>query len=124
MLVMVRLIIAGSRYFADYAFVARTVDAICAENAIAVDEIVSGAAPGVDRLAVRYAGERKLPCKLFPADWKRYGRSAGPRRNKEMAMYGDMLIAFTGGGKGTENMIEEMRRRGKKVIVVNIGGEI
>ena len=66
-------------------------------------EVVSGDAPGADQLGIDIANEMKLPVKHFPADWVTFGRSAGPRRNKEMADYGDACILFPG-GKGTMNM--------------------
>ncbi|MDD4051129.1 MAG: DUF2493 domain-containing protein [candidate division Zixibacteria bacterium] len=113
-----RLIIAGSRDCTDYQTISTEVDQIMDEYPIT--EIVSGGARGVDALGERYAREHGLPCTRFPADWSRYGRSAGPRRNREMAAYGDFLIAFTSGGPGTTNMIREMRQVGKPVVVVDL----
>jgi len=44
---------------------------------------------------------------LFSADWSKYGKSAGYKRNKQMALYADVLIAFwDGNSKGTKLMIE------------------
>lgn len=115
-----RVIIAGSRDYTDYTVISNTVTTVANKFDLKITEIVSGGARGVDALGERYALEHGYPCKRFPADWSRYGRSAGPRRNQEMARYGDALIAFTSGGPGTTNMIQTMRKTGKPVFIVNL----
>ena len=57
--------------------------------------------------------------KIIQADWQKYGKRAGPIRNKEMADYADTLIAFWDGqSRGTKNMIETARSQNLNVIVV------
>lgn len=69
--------------------------------------LVSGTARGADSYGERWATEKGIPIQQFPADWKRYGRGAGPRRNKVMAQNADGLIAvWDGKSRGTESMIE------------------
>ena len=46
----------------------------------AVNLIISGGARGADSLAERFAKENGIPFKLFPANWDRYGKSAGYKR--------------------------------------------
>lgn len=115
-----RVIIAGSRDYTDYTVISNTVTTVANKFDLKITEIVSGGARGVDALGERYALEHGFPCKRFPADWDQYGRSAGPRRNQEMAQYGDALIAFTSGGPGTTNMIQTMKNAGKLVFIVNL----
>ncbi len=68
--------------------------------------LIHGAATGADTLAARLWDG---PKEAHPAEWQRYGKSAGPIRNKEMAESGiEMLLAFPG-GKGTEHMKEVCR---------------
>lgn len=61
-----------------------------------------------------------IPFKLFPADWEKYGKAAGPIRNQQMAEYGNVLLAFDRGTKGTKNMIETARRNHLRGFVVSI----
>ena len=74
-----------------------------------VSEIISGTAQGVDKLGEQIAQKYGIPVKRFPADWSRFGKSAGYRRNTEMANYADTLVAvWDGQSKGTKHMIDIM----------------
>jgi hypothetical protein len=115
-----KVIIAGSRHFTDFEFVRKTVDDFLVIAGIEVEEIVSGGARGIDALGERYAREHDYPLKRFPADWERYGRAAGSIRNKQMAEYADVLIAFSSGGKGTKNMINQMVMQRKHRHIVHL----
>ena len=118
-----KLIVAGTRSFNDYELLRSVITQLFMKRHCWIidwnEEIVSGGAPGADTLAVRYATEADMPFKVFPADWKKYGRSAGPRRNRQMAEYADAAIVFWDGkSRGTQNMIQQMRELGKPVEVV------
>lgn len=118
-----KLIIAGTRSFNDYELLRSILSTLFMKRRCWTinwnEEIVSGGAPGADTLAVRYATEADIPFKVFPTDWKKYGRSAGPRRNRQMAEYADAAIVFWDGkSRGTQNMIQQMRELGKPVEVV------
>ena len=114
---MFRVIIAGSRDFSDYDALKSYADVklsnISRRDSI---EVVSGCARRADTLGERYAEERGYGIKKFPADWNRYGKSAGYLRNVEMAEYADALIAFWDGkSKGTEHMIRIAKNRGLRI---------
>ena len=118
-----KLIIAGTRSFNNYEMLRDAVFAALLEQARWTygfsAEIVSGGAPGADTLAVTLATAHKWPFKIFPADWEKHGRAAGPIRNKQMAKYADMAIVFWDGkSRGAQNMIQQMREAGKPVQVV------
>lgn len=82
------------------------------------DEIVSGGARGVDKLGEEWAWAYGIPCKVFPANWNSFGKSAGIMRNMEMGDYADALVAvWNGYSKGTEHMIKYMEALGKPVFV-------
>lgn len=82
--------------------------------------IVHGNAAGADRIAHQEAQKAGLLVEAHPADWEQYGKSAGPRRNIEMADLGaDLCIAFWDGrSTGTNHMITVASERGIPVEVV------
>lgn len=72
--------------------------------------IISGMARGADTIAAEWAIEKNVPLMKFPANWKEYGKSAGPIRNREMLKKGnpDMVLAFhdnINASKGTKDMV-------------------
>lgn len=105
---MLKVIVAGSRDFDIFSKVEDTLMMYFKEHKLhrADVEIVSGAARGADRLGEQFAIKYGLKLTKFPADWDKYGKSAGYRRNAEMAKYADVLFAFWDGkSKGTQHMI-------------------
>lgn len=104
-----KLIIAGGRDFNDYDLLCNEVILLLEQSITPLElvEIVSGGASGADKLGEVFAQEYKLPVKRFPADWKTFGRAAGPIRNSHMAKYGSHLVAFWDGkSRGTANMMK------------------
>ena len=83
---MMRIVIAGSRGFEDYALLEQTLGRIL-DKQIEPVELVSGHAKGADLLAERFAKENDLPIHIIKPDWKTYGRAAGPIRNRQMLDY-------------------------------------
>lgn len=113
-----KLIIAGGRNFTNYDLLCEEVGKLTSE--ISEVEIVSGGAKGADMLGEHYAIDNNLQVKRFPADWERYGKAAGFKRNAEMAQYADHCICFWDGqSKGTGHMINLAKKSGLKVKVVN-----
>jgi len=112
-----KVIVAGSRKFYDYMQLMTVLIDMLEFDLI--DEIVSGGAEGADYLGETFARECEIDLKIFHADWKKHGKSAGPRRNRKMAEYADCLIAFWDGkSPGTKNMIEEAEKKGLKIVIV------
>ena len=80
--------------------------------------VVHGGARGADTEAAIIAAALGLVVEPWPADWQRYGRSAGPRRNGAMLAGGtDLVLAFPGGA-GTADMVARARRTGVPVRLV------
>ena len=101
-----RLIIAGSRNFHDYDLLKSKLDYFLANVLIPI-EIVSGTANGADKLGEKYAAEKGLAVKQFPADWDKHGKKAGYLRNKQLAEYATHCVCFWDGkSNGTKIMIE------------------
>lgn len=104
-----KVVVAGSR--SGWAgSIQEAVDA----SGFEVTELVHGAAGGVDSQAALWARANGIPERSFPAAWGKWGRSAGPIRNREMAEYADALIALPG-DIGTRNMVKQARERGMQV---------
>lgn len=114
---MLKVIVAGSRGFDDYELLQDRLDFYLVYQSDV--EIVSGTARGADQLGERYAFERGYAVKQFPADWDTYGKSAGYRRNAEMAEYADAAIIFWDGkSRGSKHMIDLAKAKGLRVRVV------
>lgn len=109
-----KTIIAGSRTIVDYELVKQAIQ----QSQFEITEVISGNAPGPDRLGIRWATENKIPYKIFHANWNSFGRAAGILRNKQMGDYSDALIAiWDGTSRGTKHMIEYATQNGLNVFV-------
>lgn len=110
-----KVIVAGGRDFNNYELLHKTMVGL----SMKVDEVVCGCARGADTLGEQWAKEHNIPVVHFEPNWDLYGNSAGFIRNAEMAEYADFLVAFWDlKSKGTEHMIETMKRKGKGGLVV------
>ena len=117
-----RVVIAGCRDYNNYDEAKPYID-FCLSNIRKENNIVivSGCASGADAIGERYAEENGFKVEKYPADWKTYGRSAGPRRNKQMAEVSDYVICFWDEeSKGTKSMIDYARKCGKPVKIKKI----
>lgn len=104
-----KLIIAGGRDFNNPEIFINAMEELIKKLDINLDnlEIVSGTAVGADKMGEEWALINSIPIKYFPAKWVTYGKSAGYRRNAQMADYADVLLAFWDGkSKGTKHMID------------------
>jgi len=95
-------------------FLNSTLDAIHKETPIT--NLINGAGNGADMLAIVWTAKNFILTTLFPADWERHGKSAGPIRNKQMLDEGkpDLVVAFAG-GRGTANMVKQAMAAGVSV---------
>lgn len=121
-----RIIVCGGRHFNDYERLKDEIDKVIAKfnRYVHEIEIVSGHCAGADQLGEQYARERGYPCKVFPANWEKHGRSAGPIRNSEMIQYASevnvpIVVAFVSPrSKGTKDTVRKAQKKGFKVVVV------
>ena len=112
-----KVIIAGSRTIIDYSCIAMAVE--MSEWCEQITEIVSGCADGVDQLGIMFAENFGITIAEFHPDWKTYGKQAGFKRNEEMAVYGDALIAIQeNSSRGTSHMVQTMRNLNKPVYLM------
>lgn len=82
--------------------------------------IISGGASGADTLAEEFASAFGLEEEIYPAEWKKYGKSAGMIRNKTIVDRCDMMLAFYGPDgptPGTQGSVRLAKEAGKIVKV-------
>ena len=126
-----RVLVCGGRDFRDKQKLSETLDAIVPRTAadrygnwLPSDiTILSGGAPGADRMAADWAVVNWCDLREFPANWRAHGPAAGPIRNQRMIDEGmpDLVVAFPG-GRGTADMVSRARKAGIEVIEVPASG--
>lgn len=112
-----RIVVAGCRNYNNYSEAKKFID-FCTKN---IKEkytliFVSGGCNGADLLGERYALENGYKIEKYIAKWEKYGKKAGPIRNKQMAKISDYLICFWDGkSKGTKSMIDFAKALNKPI---------
>lgn len=114
-----KIVIGGCRDYNNYtvfkAFVTQCLSQIKHTKNIS---IISGHCSGVDTMAEQFAKEHQYPIEIYPAEWKKYGRAAGPKRNRIMVDAADMVIAFWDKkSKGTKSLLEYAQKEDKKIYI-------
>ena len=88
---------------------------------VQITHVIQGGATGADTGAARWARASGIPVTCFQADWKQFGRQAGPLRNAKMLVEGrpDVVVAFPGGA-GTRDCVRKARAAGLPVVEARI----
>ena len=108
-----RIAIVGSRNYPALDDVRRYVNSLPADTVI-----VSGGARGVDITAEEAARKRGLATFIYPADWTKYGKQAGFRRNRQIVEDCDQVVAFWDGkSHGTAHSLRLAVAMGKPFVV-------
>ena len=106
------MLVCGGRDFHDGAVMNRTLTTHLRPG----DVVVHGGARGADALAGDVAGRiLGYSVEVYPADWAKHGKAAGPIRNQQMLDTGIDLVIALPGGRGTEDMIRRARNAGVPV---------
>src|ERR1043165_972253 len=110
---MKRLLVCGGREYTDHL----TLHLILIDH-LPIGVIIEGGARGADTLAREFAQTYDIPFEEYPADWKTYGRAAGPIRNQQMIDEGKPTdaVAFydrpRAESKGTADMVRRLKKAG------------
>lgn len=129
-----RILVTGSRYWDDYDTFTRALTVAIETLADELPDdknivIVHGAAPGADSMSERYVAHVQnflsgkgytIRTEQHPAEWDKYGKGAGPIRNKQMVDLGaDLVVAFFRRGaqsRGTANCVQQAEKAGLRVL--------
>ena len=112
-----KLIITGSRTFTDYQCLCQ----VLAPERHRITQVLTGGERGAELLGYRWAWKHAVKHQRFRADWERFGKVAGVRRNHQLAQAGDVLVVFGHPtSPGTAHLIQCMRALGKPVVLVSI----
>lgn len=86
--------------------------------------VVSGGARGVDSWAVEAAEERGMETIVIPAEWEKYGKSAGFRRNRQIVEESDSVVAFWDGeSNDTYDTMKKAIKAERELLVFNGEGK-
>jgi len=114
-----RIAVIGSRTFNDYKLFSFLLKRLISNYSKV--KLVSGGARGADKLAEQFAKEYNIPIDIFLANWEKYGKSAGYKRNYTIWDNADLGIAFWDGeSKGTKHSFEIAKNQKKDLYVYNI----
>lgn len=114
-----KLVIAGSRSFANFELMTKRCDFFLKDKTLSHDiVIISGTAQGADQLGERYARLRNFGLERFPADWN-IGKQAGMIRNMQMLNHAHAVVVFwDGSSRGSLHMMDITRKAAKPLRVV------
>jgi len=127
-----KLIIAGSRHLKIHSnFIQYLIEMNKITN---ISMLYTGGARGVDRAGEEWAqniiahntqmssymgplnNNVSIEIKHFDPNWEKFGRAAGPMRNKNMAETADaLLLIWDGESRGSMDMKEHMKRLDKPI---------
>ena len=106
-----KLLIVGSRSIADFdlsPYIPKD-----------VDNIISGGACGIDRLAEQYADLHHISKYIMRPRYDLYGRAAPLKRNEQMVDLADaVLIIWDGCSRGTQHTLKYTKKKNKPFTLI------
>jgi len=112
-----KVLVCGGRNFRSPAQVQRILDVLHAERPFTA--LMQGGANGVDKMSSEWAATKpEIKRYVCRAEWEKFGKAAGPKRNARMLEWKpDLVVAFAG-GRGTANMVMQAVKAGIRVLPV------
>lgn len=113
-----KILVCGGRDFRDRDKLVEILD--CIHTLTPITYLVHGDAYGADRFADWWAIRSTVTPLAYPANWDKYGKAAGPIRNRQMLDENPdirLVVAFPG-GVGTKNMTVLAKARNIKVMEI------
>lgn len=126
---MVRVLVCGNRDYTNVNVIEAVLNGLTALADYDFNEpeltIIEGGAKGADAIAAAWADRYDdIDHEQYPAQWDKYGKAAGPHRNRQMIEEGNphVVYAFThkplAESKGTLSMVTLARKVGLPVYAV------
>lgn len=115
------VLVCGDRHWSDRQAIRRRLAQLPLDTTV-----VHGAASGADSIAGEEAKDLGFKVVEFPAEWAKYGRAAGPKRNSAMLAYIEnsvgisIVLAFhhnISESRGTADTVRKAKAGGIKTIV-------
>lgn len=105
-----KILVCGDRHWIDYDMIYNELGKFPSDILV-----ITGGAAGADSLADLAASSQGKLHIIYEADWKTYGRKAGPIRNSEMlGERPNMVLAFhddIDNSRGTKDMVNKARQK-------------
>jgi hypothetical protein len=117
-----RVLVCGDRDYTDGDLI-KSVLAEIHKTVEKIAVVIEGGCRGADLLAKQAACDLGIPVREFPADWQKYGRAAGPIRNRQMLVEGcpHVVLAFhecIAESHGTLDMVRRAAKAANVVVMV------
>lgn len=111
------VLVCGSRNWSNFEVILSRL------AVLSPSRVIHGGCAGADELSGKAAKQLGFEVQVFKADWKRFGRAAGPMRNKQMLDEGrpDLVLAFHNdleNSRGTLDMVRRAKASGIKVEII------
>jgi hypothetical protein len=128
-----KILVCGDRNYTNHRRVSTVLDELAVEHSIYYHPednwlptditIIHGDATGADRMGGNWAVKNYARLEVFPANWEKYRRAAGPIRNQKMLDEGqpDLVVSFhpdLSKSKGTADMVKRAKKAGIPVIEI------
>jgi hypothetical protein len=124
---MVTILVCGDRYWNNLKEISTFLSGLMLEYKPSEITIVEGGCRGADELSGIVAKTLGYNLIVCPADWVKYGKVAGPKRNQEMLNNHkpSMVVAFHNDyehSKGTKDMCERAKFANIYTVLVSTDG--
>lgn len=111
-----KVVICGDRHWSDKTSIKEFISAL--EPSL----VIHGGAQGADSLAGEAAKELGIPVMIVEAEWSKYGKAAGPIRNKKMLdLEPEFVVAFHANldkSKGTKNCLNQAEKLDIPILLI------
>lgn len=109
-----RVLVCGDREWSNIQYIREALTLF--NDCYGITCIIEGDCRGADKIAGIWADDVGIEHEKYPAQWDKYGKAAGPIRNKQMLDEGkpDFVLAFHENidkSVGTKNMLLQARNR-------------